>query len=84
MAKAKDGEVETTEPVKASREWINCKVNIPNCHVGMIECRISGSIPEAERYKAACLAAAAVRGIALNASGVPQFASAPIIEYLEN
>lgn len=67
-------------PVK---EWINCKVNIPNTHVGTIECRIPGSTPEAERWDAACVAAAKVRGIALSSSGKPQFGSAPQVEFLE-
>ncbi len=69
---------------KPTPEWIKCKVNVPNCHVGMIECVIPGSTPEADRWAAACKAAAEVRGIALNASGVPQFASAPQVEYLES
>lgn len=69
---------------KSAPEWIRCKVNVPNSHVGTIECRIPGNTPEADRRAAACRAAAEVRGIALNASGVPQFASAPQVEYLES
>lgn len=98
MAKAKEDEVKpveakSAEPVaklaepvasKPAPEWIRCKVNVPNCHVGMIECRIAGNTPIGNRHAAACLAAAEVRGIALNQSGVPQFASAPEVEYLEN
>ncbi len=90
MAKAKDEpEVKAPEAAipaaaKPSPEWIRCKVDVPNCHVGMIECKIPGNTPEQDRHKAACLAAAEVRGIALNASGVPQFASAPNVEYLES
>ncbi len=87
MAKVKD-EPDTTIPAvakpSAAPEWIRCRVNIPNSHVGTIECRISGSTPEQDRHKAACLAAAEARGIALNASGTPQFASAPNVEYLES
>lgn len=65
-------------------EWIKCKVNVPNCHVGEILCQIPGSTPEADKRATALRAAAAVRGIALNASGVPQFATAPEVEYLES
>lgn len=93
MAKIEDtGEMKSTplgDAVKAVKakavpEWIKCKVNVPNCHVGMIECQIPGNTPDAEKIDAACLAAAKVRGIALNASGKPQFASAPQVEFLES
>lgn len=85
MAKDKtESAANTATVVKPVPEWIKCKVNVPNCHVGTIECRIAGSIPELDRYNAACLAAAEVRGIALNESGKPQFASAPNVEYLES
>lgn len=80
MAKGKDGETE----LKPTPEWIRCKVNVPNCHVGTIECLIPGNTPESEKRAAACLAAAKVRGIALSASGLPQFATAPEVEYLES
>lgn len=65
-------------------EWIKCKVSVPNCHVGEIFCQIPGSTPEADKRAAACVAAAKARGIALNANGVPQFATAPEVEYLES
>lgn len=85
MAK-NDGEPDVIPAVvaKPAPEWVKCRVLIPNCHVGTIECKIPGSTPLGDRDRVAKLAAAEVRGIALNASGVPQFASAPIIEYLES
>lgn len=72
-----------TAALKAS-EWIRCRVNVPNCHVGMIECRIPSATPDKDRHLAALRAAAEVRGIVVNRNGVPQFGTAPEVEYLEN
>lgn len=71
-------------PVVAAPEWIKCKVHVPNCHVGTIECQIAGNTPVEDRRAAALTAAAKARGIACDSRGVPQFASAPQVEFLES
>lgn len=69
---------------KTAPDWIECKVHVRGCHVGTIDCRIPGATPADKRHSAALLAAANIRGIALNESGRPQFGTAPEVEYLEN
>lgn len=63
---------------------LKCRVHVPGSHVGTIECGIPANTAPADRHAAALISAAAVRGIALNASGLPQFASAPQVEFLES
>lgn len=65
-------------------EWIRCRVTVPNCHVGTIDCQIPASTPRDHRHLAALRAAAEVRGIVVNRNGVPQFGTAPVVEYMEN
>lgn len=76
--------LESEAVVKSVPEWINCKVSVPNTHVGEILCRIPGNTPEGERRAKAILAAAEARGVALNSHGLPQFGSSPEVEYLES
>lgn len=75
---------ELAAEAEALNGFIECKVTVPNCHVGEIRCRIPASVPADQRNIAAQRAAAETRGIPVNKAGVPQFASPALVEYLEN
>lgn len=73
----------TQPPPPATPGMRRARVTIPGTHVGAIYCEIPADSPPERAHVLAVSAAADARGIARNDKGMPMFAAAPVVEFID-